>query len=416
MSRIAIIGAGISGMASAYYLSRRHTVWLFEAEPRLGGHTNTIVVDSESGPVPVDTGFIVYNERTYPRLTRLFGELGVETQPSDMSFAVACPENGFEYSSRGIRGFFNRGANLLRPLSYELLREIVRFNRLAPRYLNQSENLHTTLGDFLDECHFQGAFLDYYLLPMASAVWSASTSAIRSFPAHTLIRFFSNHGMLGINTHPQWRTVRGGSHNYVAPLTAPCRDRIVLDSRLTGVARSANGVTLQFADRPSMEFDDVVFACNCDRVLPLIENPTDAERDVLKCFTTSRNETCLHTDTRLLPRAAAARASWNYNLHLNNGHAASVTYHMNRLQSLDVAEDYCVTLNDTGSIDPRKVIRRMTYFHPLLTRDAIRAQARWSEISGRNRTHFAGAYWFYGFHEDGLNSALRVASALGVEA
>jgi predicted NAD/FAD-binding protein len=416
MSKIAIIGAGISGLAAGYYLSRKHSVSVFESEPRLGGHTNTVTVDSSIGPLPIDTGFIVHNHRTYPNLVRLLRELGVQTQDSDMSFAVSCPENGFEYSSRGMAGFLGHGANLLRPLSYELLREIIRFNRLAPRYLDRPENLNTTLGDFLDECHFQGAFLDYYLFPMASAVWSASTSTIRSFPAQTLIRFFENHGMLGINTHPQWKTVRGGSNRYLAPLSAPFRDRIHLYARLTSIDRYPSGVTLNFSDRPSMNFDDVVFACNCDRVLPLLSNPTVAERDVLKHFTTSRNETCLHTDSRLLPRRGGARASWNYNLHLNNGHAATVTYHMNRLQSLPVEEDYCVTLNANAAIDPAKVIRRMTYFHPLFTAEAIRAQSRWSEISGQNRTHFAGAYWFYGFHEDGLNSALRVAAALGVNA
>jgi uncharacterized protein len=416
MRRVAVIGAGISGLAAAYYLSRKHTVWLFESEPRLGGHTNTVTVDSSAGPLPVDTGFIVHNERAYPNLVRLFKELGVATQRSDMSFAVSCAENSFEYSSRGMRGFFNEGMNLLRPLSYELLREILRFNRLAPRFLKDADGTTATLGDFLDDCHFQGAFLDYYLFPMASAVWSASTSSIRAFPAETLIRFFSNHGMLGIKTDPQWKSVVGGSNTYVEPLSLPFRDRIQLESRITSVSRDASGATIHFEQRPSVSFDEVVFACNCDRVLPLIENPTQAEREVLGNFSTSRNETCLHTDTRLLPRRSAARASWNYNLNLNNGHAATVTYHMNRLQALPVEENYCVTLNDHGAIDPAKVIRRMTYWHPQLTREAIQAQSRWSEISGVNRMHFAGAYWFYGFHEDGLNSALRVAATLGVNA
>jgi predicted NAD/FAD-binding protein len=301
-------------------------------------------------------------------------------------------------------------------MSYELLREIIRFNRLAPRYIANHENSGATLGDFLGECHFQGVFLDYYLLPMASAVWSTASSAVRSFPAQTLIRFFANHGMLGITSDLQWRTVRGGSHSYLAPMSAPFRDRVHLSSNLTSVSRSGSNVTLNFMDRPSLDFDEVVFACNCDRVLPLLESPTDAERDVLRHFTTSRNETCLHTDSRLLPRRGSARASWNYNLHLNNGHAATVTYHMNRLQALPVEEDYCVTLNANGSIDPARVLRRMTYWHPLFTADAIRAQSRWNEISGHNHTHFAGAYWFYGFHEDGLNSALRVAATLGVNA
>ena len=416
MSRIAVIGSGISGLAAAYYLSRKHTVFVFESEPRLGGHTNTVTVESSRGPLPIDTGFIVHNHRTYPNLVKLLAELGVETQPSDMSFAVTCPETGFEYSSRGLRGFFAQRANIFRPMSYELLREILRFNRIAPLLLARPEAdaAEFSLGDFLDEHRFRGVFLDYYLLPMASAIWSASSAAIRAFPARTLVRFFSNHGMLGIHTHPKWKAIRGGSQSYIAPLTAPYRERIFLDARISGVARTPAGVTLKFADRPALDFDHAVFACNCDRVLPLIESPTDTERAVLSQFTASRNETCLHTDSRLLPRRPEARASWNYNLHLNNGHSATVTYHMNRLQSLPAEEDYCVTLNANGSMDPSKVIRRITYFHPQFTAATIRAQARWPEISGVNRLHFAGAYWFYGFHEDGLNSALRVARAFGV--
>lgn len=412
--QIAVIGSGISGLAAAYYLSRKHLVSVFETEPRLGGHTNTITVETSRGFLPVDTGFIVHNDRTYPNLVKLLADLNVETQPSDMSFAVSCPETGFEYSSRGFRGFFAQRANLLRPLSYQLLKEITRFNRTAPRVLNQPENPELTLGDFLDEHKFRGVFLDYYLYPMASAVWSAASGTIRAFPAQTLTRFFSNHGMLGINTHPKWKTIRGGSQAYIEPLTAPYRERIQLEARILSISRAATGVTLKFFDRPPMDFDQVVFACNCDRVLPLLEAPTDAERDILSHFTTSRNEACLHTDSRLLPRRPEARASWNYNLHLNNGHAATVTYHMNRLQSLPTPEDYCVTLNENGTVNPAKVIRRMTYFHPLFTAQAIRAQSRWEEISGQNHTHFAGAYWFYGFHEDGLNSAQRVARVLSV--
>ena len=412
--RIAVIGSGISGLAAAYYLSRKHTVSVFEAEPRLGGHTNTVTVETSRGSLPVDTGFIVHNDRTYPNLVKLLVELNVETQQSEMSFAVSCPETGFEYSSRGLRGFFAQRANLLRPLPYQLLKEITRFNRTAPRVLNQPENPEMTLGDFLDEHKFRGVFLDYYLYPMASAIWSAASATIRSFPAQTLTRFFSNHGMLGINTHPKWKTIRGGSQTYIEPLTVPYRERIHLEARISSISRIATGIELKFVDRLPMAFDKVVFACNCDRVLPLLEAPTDAERDILSHFTTSRNEACLHTDSRLLPRRPEARASWNYNLHLNNGHAATVTYHMNRLQALPTAEDYCVTLNENGAVNPAKVIRRMTYFHPLFTAQAIRAQSRWEEISGQNHTHFAGAYWFYGFHEDGLNSAQRVARALSV--
>lgn len=240
---------------------------------------------------------------------------------------------------------------------------------------------------------------------------------LRDFPALTLIRFFDNHGMLGISTHPQWKALSGGSNTYMAPLTAPYRKRVLTGALLKSVARTDSAVELRFVDRPAMSFDHVVFACHGDQVLPLLEAPTEAERDVLSGFTTSRNEVCLHSDSRLLPRRRAARASWNYNLRLSSGHTggATVTYHMNRLQSLRAQEDYCVTLNGNDEIDSSKVLRRLVYRHPVYNRRAIAAQSRWREISGARRTHFCGAYWFYGFHEDGLNSAMRVARSLGVE-
>ncbi len=416
--RIAVIGSGISGMAAGYYLSRKHEVSLFEKESRLGGHTNTITVDTSRGPLPIDTGFIVHNDRTYPNLVRLLAELGVETQPSDMSFAVCCRQTGFEYSSRGLNGFFAQRSNVFRPSQYRLLREILRFNSTAPALLSQPGAETATLGDFLDEGKYQPEFTERYLFPMASAVWSMSFDTVRSFPAHTLIRFFDNHGMLGINTHPKWKVIRGGSRQYIPPLTAPYRDRIY-HVDIASVARDDAGVTLHFrntgTDRSAATFDQVVFACHGDQILPLLESPSEGELDVLGNFATSINATCLHTDSRLLPRRGRSRASWNYNLGRDAQDAATVTYHMNRLQSLDTPEDYCVTLNADGAVDPSKILRQMFYEHPLYTRAALRAQERWGEISGRNRTHFCGAYWFYGFHEDGLNSALRVARALGVE-
>jgi predicted NAD/FAD-binding protein len=418
--RIAVIGSGISGLAAAYYLSRKHEVSLFEKEPRLGGHTNTVTVESTRGPIPVDTGFIVHNDRTYPNLVKLLRELGVETQPSDMSFAVSCHKTGFEYSSRGLNGFFAQRSNLLRPSQYRLLREILRFNRTAPNLLHQPGAETATIGDFLDEGRYQPEFTERYLFPMASAVWSMSFDTIRSFPALTLIRFFDNHGMLGINTHPKWKVIRGGSRRYIPPLTAAFSDRIHSDADIASVTRHDSGITLNFRPRPfaaqpPMAFDQVVFACHGDQILPLLESPCETERDVLGNFATSLNATCLHTDSRLLPRRGRSRASWNYNLGQDAQDAVTVTYHMNRLQSLDTAEDYCVTLNADGVVDPAKVILQMFYEHPLYTRAALRAQERWAEISGRNRTHYCGAYWFYGFHEDGLNSAMRVARALGVE-
>jgi len=413
--RIAIIGGGISGLAAGWYLSRKHQVTLFEKEPRLGGHTNTIMVKDGEETIPIDTGFIVHNDRTYPNLVRLLAELGVDTQPSDMSFSVTCRQTGFEYSSRGINGFFAQRKNLLNRKHYQLLAEILRFNRSALKLLDQPGAESATIGDVIDEGKYHPVFADRYLLPMASAVWSMSFEGIRSFPAMTLLRFFHNHGMLGIHTHPKWKVIRGGSHTYIPLLTAPFKERIILDARIASVSRQEDGVTLHFEDRPATPFDHVVFACHGDQVLSLLQQPTGAERDLLANFKTSRNLAILHTDSSLLPKRARARASWNYNLGLEEGQAVTLTYHMNRLQALQTTADYCVTLNGEDAIGRAKVLREIVYHHPLYTQDAVRAQGRWSEISGQNRTHYCGAYWFYGFHEDGLNSALRVARALAVE-
>jgi predicted NAD/FAD-binding protein len=392
-----------------YYLSRRHEVHVFEREGRLGGHTNTVMVESERGPVAVDTGFIVHNERTYPNFCRLMRELRVATQPSDMSFAVS--NGAFEYSSNGLSGFFAQRRNWVSARHLLLLREILRFNREAPVLLKNPDAAGITLGEFLDAGRYAQVFIDRYLIPMAGAVWSMAPDAMPGFPALTLIRFMQNHGMLGIKTHPQWLAIRGGSHTYLEPLTASFRRNIVENAAIRSVERSENGVTLSFAERPAQQFDEVVFACHGDQILPLLAAPTDAEREILGSFTTSRNDTCLHTDDALLPRRRAARASWNYLL--GDSGKVTVTYHMNRLQSLEGPEDYCVTLNANGAIRPGRVLRRMVYEHPLYTRAAIRAQERWAEISGKNRTHFCGAYWFYGFHEDGVRSGMRVAGTLG---
>jgi predicted NAD/FAD-binding protein len=419
VSRIAVIGSGISGLAAAYYLSRKHDVFLFEREGRLGGHTHTVTVESSRGPLAVDTGFIVHNDRTYPNLIKLLGELGVPRVASDMSFAVSCRKSGYEYSSRGLRGYFAQKRNMLRAGPYHLFREIRRFNREAPRIFACPDAQQWKLGDFLDEHRYSEHFRQFYLYPMASAVWSCAPSATKEFPAAMLIRFFDNHGMLTINGHPQWKTIPGGCSRYIASITAPYQQRITTGVEIRSVARDEHGVTLRFVgERPEMRFDHVVFGTNGDRVLALLEDPRDTERDVLRHFATTRNDVVLHTDDAMLPRRSAARASWNYLLHLDerNGHGpATMTYHMNRLQSLDVPENYCVTLNANGHIRTDKVLRRFVYHHPLHTLDALRAQARWKEISGANRTHFCGAYWLYGFHEDGVNSALRVARALGVQ-
>jgi predicted NAD/FAD-binding protein len=412
VKRIAVIGSGISGLSAAYYLSRGHEVHVFERDDRLGGHTHTVMVESSGGTVPVDTGFIVHNDRTYPSFCHLLEELGVATQPSDMSFAVGELGGTFEYSSRGLGGFFAQKSNCLSPIHYKLLSEILRFNREAPKVLTYPDAETMTLGEFLDAGAYSPIFVERYLIPMTGAVWSMAPDVMPLFPLLTLIRFMQNHGMLGINTHPKWKVIRGGSHSYLGPLTAPFRERITKEAAITSIERSDRGASLHFPDRPAQQFDEVVFACHGDQVLPLLAQPTEMERDVLSCFTTTRNETCLHTDATLLPMRAAARASWNYLL--GDSGKVTVTYHMNRLQSLDTQEDFCVTLNSNGAVDPKRALHRMVYEHPLYTRAAIRAQDRWPEISGKNHTHFCGAYWFYGFHEDGVRSGMRVAEALGV--
>jgi predicted NAD/FAD-binding protein len=411
MSRIAVIGAGISGMAAAYLLSRKHEVSLFEKEARLGGHTHTHNIETSQGVLPIDTGFIVHNDRTYPNLVRLFRTLGVERQPSDMSFGVSCRQTAFEYSTRGLGGFF--GSNLLRLRQYRLFAEILRFNREARSLLQSPANVDTTLGEFIRANGFEGDFARYYLKPMAASVWSTSLEEIEDFPAFTLFRFMDNHGLLGITAQAQWYVLKGGSSVYIAPLTAPYGQNIRLGARIEGVRRTPSGVQVAFEDRAPEQFDEVVFACHAPQALRLLKDATPTERSVLANFRTSSNHTVLHTDSRLLPRRPSARASWNYHVG-GASQAATLTYHMNRLQGLTTREDYCVTLNSTDVLDERRILREMDYNHPLYTSDAVRAQTRWSEISGKNHTHFCGAYWFYGFHEDGLNSAIRVAEKLGV--
>ena len=414
MKHIAVIGAGISGLAAAYLLSRRHRVTLYERETRLGGHTHTVMTaDPEEGTVPLDTGFLVHNHVTYPNLTRLFQELGIRTHASDMSFSVTCPTTGFEYSSRGASGFFAQPRNMLRLEHYLLLRDILRFNREAPAVLEMSDAASWTIGDYLDAHDYSAPFVERYLVPMTAAVWSSSFEGIRQFPAQMLVRFMHNHGMLSIGAHPSWYVVSGGSQTYIPKLVAPVHD-VRANARVRSVTRSESHVTICFDDRAPERVDEIVFACHGDRVLSLLLDPSDAEREVFREFTTTANETWLHADERCLPRAGRARASWNYRLGTRDDAPPSVTYHLNRLQGLQTSTQYCVTLNPDAAIAPAHVLRKMHYRHPRYTLGAVRAQQRWRDVSAVRRTHYCGAYWRYGFHEDGLVSALRVAEALGV--
>ena len=418
MKRIAVVGSGIAGLTAAYYLSRKHEVFLFEKETRLGGHTHTVMVDSSTGPLAVDTGFIVHNDLTYPNLVRLLTELDVPRVNSDMSFAVSCRKPGYEYSSRGVQGFFAQKRNVLSAKPWKLYQEIRRFNREATKVLDHPECEGLKLGDFLDEKEFSQEFRELYLVPMAAAVWSCAPKAVNEFPAATLIRFFDNHRFLTVKDQAQWKTIPGGCSRYLAPITKPLQERIFTGAQIRGVARDEQGVTLRFAgERSTMRFDEAVFATHGDQVLPLLDAASVKEREVLGAFRTSENDVVLHTDENLLPRRQAARASWNYLLHMDarNGNSpVTMTYDMNRLQSLPTKENYCVTLNANAQIRPEKVLRKFVYNHPLYTMEAIGAQKRWHEISGVQHTHYCGAYWTYGFHEDGVNSALRVARAQGI--
>jgi uncharacterized protein len=412
--RIAVVGGGISGMAAAYFLGARHEVWLFEREARIGGHTHTVTVETPRGPVGIDTGFIVFNERNYPRLRRLFAELGIASRPSDMSFSVSDRRAGFEYSSRGASGFFADRANLRRPAHYRLLQEIARFHRRARRLLVNADAAcpeSEGLDEWLAREGFSSAFASRFLYPMASSIWSTSRSEVGRFPATMMARFFHNHGLLQMFGNPRWRVVTGGSSTYVGPLTAHLGSRLRVSAGVARIDRHADGVALSIDGQGAMSFDHVVVACHGDEVLALLSKPTDLEREVFGRFTTSANETWLHTDDSVLPRRRAARASWNYHVR-DDGRGVALTYHMNRLQGLEEPVEYCVTLDPAGLVDESKVIRKMTWRHPLYTAEALRAQRQWTEVSGRVRTHYCGAYWFDGFHEDGVRSAGRVARAI----
>lgn len=414
MKQVAIIGGGISGLAAGYFISRRHRVTLFERAGRLGGHTNTVRIRGAAGELALDTGFLVHNHATYPGLVRLFHELQVQTCPSDMSFSVSCPATGLEYSSRGALGFFAQPRSVVRVDHYRLLRDIVRFNGEAPAVLTTPGAEAWTLDDYVRRGGYGEAFVSRYLVPMTSAIWSSSIDGISAFPAQTLVRFMQNHGMLALGTQVRWHVVRGGSATYIPGLIRPLQNAVRLNARITAVRRGESGVSLAFDDGHAEHFDDVVFACHGDQVLPLLADATPLEEEILRQFTTTANETVLHTDDGVLPRARAARASWNYRLGARPDEPPTVTYHLNRLQGIRGATQYCVTLNPRTPLAHGTVIGRYDYRHPRFTIGALRAQARWREISGVGRTHYCGAYWRYGFHEDGLLSAQRVAEDFGV--
>ncbi|MBV9425998.1 MAG: FAD-dependent oxidoreductase [Solirubrobacterales bacterium] len=410
--RIAIVGAGIAGLTAARLLHGRGEITLFEAAGYLGGHANTIRVDTPNETHHVDTGFIVFNDRNYPNFERLLRGLAVEWQPSEMSFSVSDADGAFEYSSSSPNALFANRRHLVTPAFHRMVGDLWRFQRAA-RVLLEGTDDRLSMRDWLEQQRFSSEFIDRLIVPQVSAVWSADPRQLWSFPARFLAEFFDNHGMLGFRRRPRWRAIAGGSARYVEALTAPFGHRIRLRAPVRAISRADDHVLVSVGGAEPMRFDHVVLATHSDQALALLADASQREREILSAIPYQSNEAVLHTDVRLLPRRRRAWASWNYHLFDEPPARTTVTYHMNRLQSLSAEREFCVTLNQTARIDPDTVIKRIEYAHPVYTPGGVRAQARVAEISGWRRTHFCGAYWGWGFHEDGVRSALRVGAAFG---
>jgi len=408
--KIAIVGGGVSGIIAAHRLHPDHEIVLFEAAARLGGHTNTVTVERADGTWHVDTGFIVLNDRNYPNFNRILAAAGVAIQPTHMGFSVKGEDVDFEYAGTP-RGVFCQRSNLVNPIFLRMIADMIRFNRQLAALLETGAE-GPSLGEWVQEGGYSRAFIDRLIVPQASAVWSADPAAMWSFPVRFLAEFFSNHGMLGFRNRPQWQTVVGGSARYVEALTAPFADRIRLATPVTAIRRDPDCVTVNSAGGGPERFDHVVLACHSDQALTALADPSPLERELLGAIPYQRNEAVLHTDRALLPRRRAAWQAWNYHLFTQPRPMTTVTYYMNRLQRLTAAEDFCVSLNMTDRIDPGRIIEVIPYAHPVYTAAGVAAQARWAEISGTARTHFCGAYWGWGFHEDGVVSALRACEPL----
>ena len=409
--KIAVIGSGIAGLGAAWRLSREHEVVLFEREARLGGHTHTHSVVQAGRRYSVDTGFIVFNAQNYPLLTRLFDELGVASQETTMSFGVQDARNGLEYNATDLDSLFCQRRNLVSPRFWGMVRDILRFYREAPALLALAGD-GPSLGDYLRENRYGAMFIDDHLVPMASALWSSPSDGIMGFPAKYLARFMDNHHMLQVQGRPPWRVVSGGSSTYVQALQAAWSVKVRLSSPVLRVRRDAEGVTVT-TDTGDDRFDQVVLACHSDQSVAMLADPSDAEREVLGAMPYQANETVLHTDARLLPRNRKAWAAWSAHVPAEAGAPCTVSNVMNLLQGIDSPEPFVVTLNRSKQIDPAKVLARMRYHHPVYTHASVAAQSRRDEISGVNRTWYAGAYWGFGFHEDGLRSGIDVARGLG---
>ncbi len=428
--KIAIVGAGISGLTAAYVLNRHHDVVVYEAGHRLGGHTATIDVNHRGIDYAIDTGFIVFNDWTYPNFQKLLGQLGVASKPTEMGFSVTCEHTGLEYSGTNLNTMFAQRHNLFNLKHWKMIRDILRFNKEALIDVESGgDYLQMTLGEYLVNKNYSDTFIDKYLIPMGAAIWSASIAVIKRFSLQFFVRFFRNHGLLSVNDRPQWHVIEGGSRSYIDPLIESFRDKIRLNSPVKAICRNETNVTISTHNDDEI-FDQVIIASHSDQALAMLADSSEAEKSVLDAIPYQKNEVVLHTDTSMLPQKRSTWSSWNYRITRENKSTREnnsqkndnvvyeqappvLTYDMNILQSIDSDDTFCVTLNNTDTINSEKILGIYHYDHPVFSLNAIEAQERWSSINGVNKTWFCGAYWANGFHEDGVVSALRVAEKLG---
>lgn len=410
--RIAIIGGGVSGNVCAYLLHKNHDITVFTADKHNGGHTHTHSIEFENRQLEVDTGFMVYNQRTYPLFVKLLDQLGIESQKSDMSFSVRCEQSNLEYSGSSFNGLFAQRSNLVYPAFYKMLRDIMRFNREAPLALESCDD-RLTLETYLRENHYGDYFIQNYLVPLGASIWSARADSFLAFPLNFLIAFLDNHGLLQVRDRPHWYTICGGARRYLEAMTSSFKNSIRVACPIDRVDRFPDRVQLQTKDGEALEYDQVIFATHADTTLRIIADPTKAETEILQQFEYQQNDAVLHTDQSWLPKRRRAWASWNYHVSNHPKTPASVTYDVNRLQKLGCSKPLCVTLNPTRPIADHYVLESVKYRHPVFSAGTLGTQKRHQEISGENRSFFCGAYWGFGFHEDGVRSGLAVAKLFG---
>jgi predicted NAD/FAD-binding protein len=409
--RIAIIGSGISGLTAAYLLHEDHQIVVYEQNDYIGGHANTVDVELQGERYPVDTGFIVFNEKTYPNFVKLLRQLGVAWKDSHMSFSIHCDRTGLEYSPSSLGSLFAQRRNILRPLFWRMVWDIFRFRRHYLSVLNGPTDL--TLTDLLEREQYSRFFRDYFIIPMGAAIWSADPKPFGQIPARFFVRFFHHHGFLNVHNQPQWLTIRQGSREYVKALTAGFRNQIHLNRAAVGIRRKDGHVIVRTAEGAEESYDQVIIATHSDQALKILADPSEAERKILSAVPYKKNPTVLHTDDTLLPRIRKTWASWNYRIPETSQSSVILTYNMNILQSIEAPATFCVTLNNKQATDSKQILYEIEYAHPVFTRASVEVQRDHQKISGINRTHYCGAYWGNGFHEDGVNSALTVCRHFG---